>query len=92
MQGEEDEDGYNDQEEWDEEEEDEEDEDNEDIEDEEGIDEAEEFVADLTADQGFDIFAPPIGQGAFGGIAGQPGLSGLQPPNQVGLLEASLPH
>ena len=45
--------GYNDQEEWDEEEEDEEDEDNEDIEDEEGIDEAEEFVADLTADQGF---------------------------------------
>ena len=86
MQGEEDEDGYNDQEEWDEEDEDEEDEDNEDIEDEEGMEDAEEFVADLTADQEFDIFAPAIhGQGPFGGIGGQPGLGGLQPPNQVRL-------
>ena len=48
------------------------------------MEEAEEFVADLTADQEFDVFAPAIqGQGAFGGIGGQPGLGGLQPPNQV---------
>ena len=48
------------------------------------MEDAEEFVADLTADQEFDIFAPAIqGQGPFGGIGGQPGLGGLQPPNQV---------
>ena len=88
LQGDEDEDGFEDHEQWEEdEEEDEEDEDNEDIEDEEGMADAEEFVADLTADQEIDMYIPNIlGQGAFGGIGGQPGLGSLQPPNQVDSL------
>lgn len=81
----EDEDGFEDNEQWEEDEEDEEeDEEADEMEDEEAMEDAEEFVADLTADQEFDMYIPNVmGQGAFGGIGGQPGLGGLQPPNQV---------
>lgn len=83
VQGEEDEDGFEDHEAWEEEEEEEDDED-EDNEDEEGLEEAEDFIADLPGDQELDMFIPQIlGQGGFGGIGGQPTLGGLQPPNQV---------
>ena len=87
VQGDEDEDGFEDHEQWEEDEEDdEEDEENDDIEDEDGMEEAEDFVADLlpNAEQEFDMYIPNVlAHGAFGGIGGQPGLGGLQPPNQV---------
>lgn len=48
------------------------------------MEEAEDFVADLNANQEFDMYIPNIlTQGGFGGIGGQPGFVGLQPPNQV---------